>query len=327
MQGSLDRENLDERQAGTSFRNALKTAQRSSSQRPPTMDSETTTTERSASAETSAATVSVTPRIPQEIIDEILDLLSAGGKQDSGPSLRSCCLVAKSWVASCRRHLFHTVSFTWRNATDWIETFPIPQEGPAHFVRELRFWSPGRRFDAPEEFFDHIPWFPGVRSISWKGEAGLQPFLRILSLGRLPQSVTSLSIEMSTVSVLQIRDAMALLPNLNDLKLAGSLVMIDRTRLRGIGGALRGDFCGKLTLLKEHVHPDIVDMLLGVPTGLHFTELHIHGTKQNLHLVVRLSEACGKNLTKLTYLADDHGKSDPALFLERGASHSYFLLT
>ena len=50
----------------------------------------------------------VLPRIPQEIIDEILDHLAADSDLRS---LRSCVLVSRSWVPSCRQHLFRAILF------------------------------------------------------------------------------------------------------------------------------------------------------------------------------------------------------------------------
>lgn len=82
-----------------------------------------------------------------------------------------------------------------------------------------------------------------------------------------------------------------------------------------MGSFLRGKFRGQLTLLKEHVDPDIVDMLLDIPTGLHFAELYIHGAKPNLYSAVRLSEACGENLTKLTYTLDDYSPENQESFI------------
>jgi len=83
---------------------------------------------------------------------------------------------------------------------------------------------------------------------------------------------------------------------------------MDRDGLRGIGTVLRGEFGGQLQLLrlKRHADTDVMNMLLEVPTGLHFAEVHILGVYECLPPTVRLAEACGKNLVKLTYSVDDH---------------------
>ncbi|RDX46357.1 hypothetical protein OH76DRAFT_1356237, partial [Lentinus brumalis] len=45
-----------------------------------------------------------TLRLPAEVTDNILDYL-----HDDRPALRTCCLVSRSWLPSCRYHLFSEV--------------------------------------------------------------------------------------------------------------------------------------------------------------------------------------------------------------------------
>ena len=82
--------------------------------------------------------------------------------------LRSCSLVAKSLVPSCRRHLFRTITFTSQNVGGWLQTFPVPEESPACYVKDLCLLF-GGRCDAPEEFFKHTPWFTNVEKMALKG--------------------------------------------------------------------------------------------------------------------------------------------------------------
>lgn len=197
--------------------------------------------------------------------------------------------------------------------------FPVPEASPAHHVRELRFWC-GWSFDAPDKFFEYIPWFTSVRKVLWSGQAELEPLCRILSSGRLSHSTTSLAIHMDSVTVLQIRDVMEQLPNLTDLSLSGSLVKVDKDILQGVGRGLRCKFGGQLRLLKGHVDADIVNMLLEVPAGLHFTEVYIHSPNECLRPTLMLTEACGESLAKLTYTVDDYSESLPFLLAPRNIS-------
>ena len=135
----------------------------------------------------------------------------------------------------------------------------------------------------------------------------------ILLIGRLSQSVTSLAISADSINALQIRDILEQLPNLNGLSLSGSLVTMDRDLLRGIGTVLRGNFDGQLRLLKRHAIPDVMNMLLEVPTGLHFSEVDVLCTHECLLPTVRLTEACGENLIKLNYSVDSFCKSHPII--------------
>jgi hypothetical protein len=127
----------------------------------------------------------VIPRIPQEIVDNILDYLAVDSDLKSLVGLRSCALVSKSWVPSCRRHLFHTILFTSKATAKWIKVFPDPEESPAHHVRDLRF-STQRAFRITRKFFEYIPCFTNVEKCDWSGLEGFR--LWIPSLGRLPRS-------------------------------------------------------------------------------------------------------------------------------------------
>ena len=232
------------------------------------------------------------PRIPQEIIDEILDYLAA---DPDLRSLRSCALVSKSWVPSSRRHLFHTILFTMRDMDKWLKTFPVPEQSPAHYIRDLRV-STGGYGSSPGVFFEYIPWFTNVERVTLLGDGRWIP-----TFWRLPQSVTSLTVNTDATAFAQIQGIMLHLPNLNDLSLSGSLVPVDRRTLAGIGTTLSGKFGGQLRLLKGFVDKDIINMLLEVPTGLHFTEVEIRGTSECLIPTVRLAEACANTLVKFSY--------------------------
>jgi len=111
------------------------------------------------------------PGIPQDVIDEILDHLST----DSDPgSLRACALVSKSWVQSSQRHLFRAVGFNSRDVDGWFKAFPVPEESPAHHVRDLRVWIGGGN-SVPEKFFEYIHWFTNVEKLSLCGFGGSPP--------------------------------------------------------------------------------------------------------------------------------------------------------
>ena len=98
-----------------------------------------------------------------------------------------------TWVPSCRRHLFHTIFFTSRHMTRWLETFPVPEESPAHHVRDLRF-SVGGPISVLERFFEHMPWFTNVEGVALSRYNTFKPFW-LPSFWRLPQSATSLTTE------------------------------------------------------------------------------------------------------------------------------------
>ena len=244
------------------------------------------------------------PMVPQDIVHEILDYLVADSDLKS---LRSCCLVSKSWIEICRRYLFHTIFFTPIHTTKWLEKFPVPGESPAHHVRDLRFLS-GGDFDSPERFLEHIPWFINVERVTLLGYGGWETLSQILLLGRFSQSVTSLVINAGLpISALQVQNILVALPSLNNVSLSGSLLVTSRDTLRGMGTVLRGDFGGRLRLIKETT--EVAHILLAVPTGLHFTKVEVLGMHECLITTVMLAEECGRSLTKLTYTVGNFCKS------------------
>jgi len=189
--------------------------------------------------------------------------------------------------------------------------FPIPEESPAHHVKELRIWIAGQDW-VPERFFEYTPCFANAETVRLLGYGGVPP-LRVPSLWKLPQSVTSLIVNSGVVSPIQIRDIMAQLPNLEDLSLLGSLIQMDKRGLMGIGTVLTGRFLGKLLLRDECADKGVLNMLLQIPTGLHFTEVDIRCTGECLLSTVKLVGVCGRTLVKLSCTVTVYGIFTPSL--------------
>jgi len=251
---------------------------------------------------TSHPTAEKTGQVPQEIVDEILGHIAAGSYAYAAViSLRSCSLVSKSWVPTCQQHLFHTITFTLWNIDKWLEAFPVPEESPAHYVKELSVQI-GGTFCVPEELFQRTLWFGNVRKVAlfgdWYGR-------RIYPFWRLPQSVTSLVIRTDVFTLMDTWDLLARLPNLDDLSL--SCYLADDRAPPAIEAVPRGRFSGRLQLLEGPAHEDLTNMLLEVPTGLRFTEVVIFCHRKCSLSTVRLVEACAKTLVKLSLAISAHG--------------------
>ncbi|RPD55216.1 hypothetical protein L226DRAFT_470677, partial [Lentinus tigrinus ALCF2SS1-7] len=77
-----------------------------------------------------------TLRLPAEVTDTILDYL-----HDDRATLRTCCLVARTWLPSCRYHLFSEVVV--RSAehplslANFLEFLPTSQD-IASYIRTLK---------------------------------------------------------------------------------------------------------------------------------------------------------------------------------------------
>ena len=129
---------------------------------------------------------------------------------------------------------------------------------------------------------------------------------------KLPTFVTSLAINTNVVTLVQVRDIMAQLPNLDDLAVYGTLANEDGRTLSGIGTVLKGRFSGRLMLHYPCAGEDVTKMLSEIPSGLCFAKLNIFCTRNSLHsLAVRLAEVCGKTLIKLSHTVSPQCKSCP----------------
>lgn len=239
--------------------------------------------------------MATTPRIPQDVVDEILDRLAVGS---DFRSLRACALVSKSWVLSCQRHLFRTVIFTSRDVDKWFKAFPVPEQNPARHVRDFGFWIRGPNC-VPEQFLEYAPCFPNVEGVSLLG-TGERPMLPPPPFWVFPQSVTSLTTDTNVVTLVRVCDVMARLPNLDNLSISGSFAPVGRDALQGNGTALGGRFGGRLQLRGGCAGKDVINMLLNIPSGLRFTKVEIYCMRQCLLPAVRLVEACGETLMKLS---------------------------
>jgi len=253
------------------------------------------------------------PRIPHDIINEVLDHLAS---ESDFRSLRTCALVSKSWVQPCQRHIFYTVIFTPASAREWLKTFPVREESPAHHVREMRL-EIAHDVHIPLEFFECMPWFTGVDrlSLSGLGHGGV-PLGHVFSpplepsFWKLPRSATSLTIGIGVITLVRVRDIMEQLPNLDNLELSASISDVGGGGFPGIGTVLKGRFGGRLML--RDAGEGIVNMLLEIPSGLHFTELDIYCTVNPLpSSAVGLAEACCKTIVKLSHTVGYHCKSYP----------------
>lgn len=250
----------------------------------------------------------VVPVIPEDIIYEILDHLVT--KPNPRYTLLSCSLISKSWIIPSRRHLFHTIFFNSSYILKWVQVFPIPEQSPAHLVRDLRI-SIGSYRHPSIETLGLVGCFTNVMKFSISGEGENQPWC-LSSFAGFPRSVTSLVVDANLVTIFQIREVILQLPGLDDLAVLGSLRQVATSALRGVGVGLKGRFGGRLKVYKpeKYYNADVMDMLLEVPTGLRFTEVDIHSFCECFSSTLKLAEACRETLTKFSYIVDNYGGNE-----------------
>jgi len=272
------------------------------------MGSKSSKVKRTPPAKTKALTV---PRIPQELVDEILDHLATDSDQCHGGTLRpnaiaclrACALVSKAWVQPCQRHLFHTIVFTPRRINRWLRAFPVPEESPACHIKNMIIWC-GNGGPISEEFLDYTPtWFAEVDVVCILLFETLPP-LRKRPFWRLPRSTSSLTIDTDVAIHVRVRDITAKLLNLDELSLSGSLVAMDKRELPGNDERLiiYSGHDGYNTISTTGAH-------LETQSSSSFTEVWIYCTRKHLPSAVGLAEACRKTLVKLSHQVVPYGRS------------------
>ena len=242
--------------------------------------------------------VSRTPRLPQELLDKIMDHLA-----DDSISLRRCSTAARALVPSCRRHLFKLVVFRPHNLPTWKITFPDPSTSPAAYTREMRIHLAS---DTPTQLAEYMPYFSNVRDLTLIG-GRCENREWVSSIGRLPTSISSLTMKFVSVTNFQVLEIMEQLPNLDDFSLC---------TFKGAGFSaeageiLKGRYSGKLDLLlMEDFHASIARSLLKAPEGLGFRNIKAFcNTGDDFPVYVDLVAACQDTLSELDISVSAEGE-------------------
>lgn len=239
------------------------------------------------------------PRLPQELLDEIMDHLA-----DDSISLRRCSTAARTFVSSCRRHLFSRVVFRPHNLPTWKITFPDPSNSPAAYTREMRIHLAS---DAPPQLEEYMPYFSNVRDLTLIG-GRCENREWISTIGKLPISIRSLTMKFVSVTNVQVLEIMEQLPNLDDFSLC---------TFKGVGFSdeageiLRGKYGGKLDLLL--MDASIVRSLLKAPEGLGFKSIKAFcNTGDDFPAYADLVATCRDTLSELDISVSAEGEHRPS---------------
>ena len=228
--------------------------------------------------------------LPPEILDIIVD-----HSYDEPTTLNACCVVSKSWVPRTRRHLFFRVEFSSKYPIkSWMETFPDPSNSPAHYARVLllsdltaadtyaRDWV--HSFYHINELHIAVPWQESLTHAPLVSLHGLSPTLK------------SLFIHYSLFPPSGIFSLVCSFPLLEDIHL----------RLSTKGGTAADEWGAPLTSpkltgsldLNGGIRP-IARRLLGLPGGLHFSEIKIRCPVGDADLITDLVLKCRDTLESL----------------------------
>lgn len=232
------------------------------------------------------------PKIPQELVHEILDHLA---KETA--TLRSCSLVAKSWIYPSRSHLFNTLLLTATDVVKWNKAFPNPEDSPAMHVKDLSFCY--IHPDVPIDFAGRMPDFSNVQKLTLIGRVATDPAF-VFALGQLPPSTRSLDITFTKVLTTHIISVIQQLPNLDNLSLMSS--EWGGTIPPGAGKLIQSRLSGKLRLRRKFAHRDLLNMLMEAPAGSQFAEVEIRDSPMNCFpATLKLVGACQDTLTNLHF--------------------------
>ena len=144
-----------------------------------------------------------TIHVPIEIVDQILGYIRTDKE-----CLRRCALVCKSWLPSCRRHIFYDLNFTGPPSRfeAWHRSFSPTPNGPHLNTKQLivaarsldrEYCQP---YNKPTPFFQHWFLFTNVRDLYISGVGGGERSLDRISIpdvfGHLSGTLRSLRIHL-----------------------------------------------------------------------------------------------------------------------------------
>jgi len=236
--------------------------------------------------------------LPQEILDLIVDHL-----HDNTDSLESCCLVSKSWIHRVRKHLFAAVNLRIRGRFErWKKTFPDPTNSPTHHARTLTIGD-----------FNFATAADGCFISTFCGIVRLHVLIRELYHRRIPLAplyglspvIRSLRVGAISCNLSEIFDLICSFPLLEDLSLFSSTHDIGDEGWNAPSTSPR--LTGALKLRMSGGIQSTTSLLLGLPSGIHFTKIAVSwNDEEDVRWTMCLVSRCSSTLESL-YITNDIG--------------------
>ena len=240
-------------------------------------------------------------RLPQEILDHIVDLL-----HDKPETLKRCCLVSRSWVARARKHLFADIRFrSVEDLRSWKKTFLDSAYSPAHHTRTLFIGCPRAVMTADAEESRWARAFSGISRLDVDNGAWClklsTPEVSLAALHNFSSTLKSLHMCPVALPCPQLFDLVRSSPLLEDLTLAGldeSSRNDDNSHVPQIViPSTSPPFTGSLDLNIVGGVRNTARQLLDLPNGLHFRKLAIWWhCKEDLPWIMQLVVRCSDTL-------------------------------
>lgn len=167
------------------------------------------------------------PNLPQEIKDQVIDLL-----HDDDETLRSCALVSHSWLRQCQKHLFAEVRINYHLLMKWCRNVGPGEDGLSSFTRKLEV-----SHRSPREFeivMPHLSSFKRVESLVISDydcmDLDNEPYLPITPdqyYGHFGESLHSLHLLYPSESLGALLPLVYLFPHLESLTIEGLMAAGD----------------------------------------------------------------------------------------------------
>ena len=224
--------------------------------------------------------------LPPEILELILDHL-----RDEPTTLKTCCVVSKSWIHWTRKHLFARVKFhASKSHTElWKKTFPDPSKSPAHHTRSILIYGLSVITTADGGIGGWIRSFHNLVHLHLAC-LGLEDYrVSLVPFHGLSPTLRSLRL---TSTSLEILDLICSFPLLEDLALV---------TLRGGGAAgvwntppTSPKLTGSLSIFGG-ITPAVC-RLAGLPNGLNFTKISVVQLDEDVESTADLVSRCSDTL-------------------------------
>jgi len=268
-------------------------------------------------------TTTTIPRLPQELIDHIIDHVN------DRESLKACSFVCSQWSPRTRKHLFSQVEFaSQRDLERWCARIHPGPSGLPSLVEDLTLseYHPHHSPKSPLPFWLRSPIFtnaaPHFQSFSALRVLEIQRWL--MSIGRISSMVHSFGSSLENVTRLTLRDVTAYprtlamfvshFPRLDDL----SVSIIYLPRILDGTGDLHPRFRGDIVPIHPRGYFSVSNILVRVPKGVfkaitllepRFRQITLaHASYGVWRDYWPLVEACAGSLEELRILADVTGE-------------------
>jgi hypothetical protein len=252
------------------------------------------------------------PHLPAELLDEVVDHL-----YDTEDTLRSCCLVSKSWIPRSRKHLFADINFrTAAEAQSWKNAFPDPSTSSARYAKALTIESPQAFTAADAEESAWIRAFSRVVCLDLDVDgsgtsAGSSPAISLILFHGFSLVLKSLRITFGVIQSSQAFNFICSFPLLEDLTISifgGYSVDGDEAldeQLTTTQPSSLPVFTGTLKLYLVGARP-IISQLLSLLGGFRFRKLNLRWIDEDdISLAMALVEGCCSTLQSLEIGCED----------------------